>query len=693
MTPSELIQAHHRQRKAVIYIRQSTPHQLLSHQESLRLQYALQDRAQALGWSLEQIEVIDQDLGISGSHSHNRNGFQQLLAETALGQIGLILSIEVTRLCRNFSDWYPLLDICAYQQCLIADSEGVYDPGDPNGRLLLGIKGQLSELELHAIRHRLTAGLLNKAKRGELALPLPTGFIRDEQGVVHKDPHQQVQHCIDLIFKQFLRLRSANKVFRWLLDHQIQIPRRNRHGDLQWKLPAVGAIISILKNPAYAGAFVYGKRDYRQTTAEGHRKVTFLSQDQWKIIVKDKYPAYISWETYEWIQQTMTENYAEYRRRHSRGFPRSGDALLQGIVYCGQCGHQMKLLYKPNPRYICDFFKHQHGAPTCQLLLSAPLDQAVVQAFFEAMSPIELDAYDHLVAHQQQQIQDLQKVHHQQLQRLEYQANLAQRRYNHADPENRLVTAELEKRWEEALRELHQAQETLAQKAEVPQLPDLPKNFKEALVDIGSQMPQLWENFVNLPTQKKLLRCLIDKVVLQRSSKGTVIVRIVWQGGSSSRLEVPLAVGSLQALDFAEEMEQLIIQWTHRGDSDQQIAQQLTEQGFHSPSHPTVLVSTVQRIRMKYKLHRKNCYSKPIRVPGYLTVTQVAQKLGVEPYWVHYRIKNGKIGVRKDTQVGVYLFPDTSDTMIRLKQLKEGNLVSLDFNGFSEKMDSHNLNS
>jgi Recombinase/Resolvase, N terminal domain len=249
---------------------------------------------------------------------------------------------EVTRLSRNCSDWYPLLDVCGYRSCLIADNDGIYDPGSANGRLLLGLKGQLSELELHTIRARMTAGLLNKAQRGELALNLPVGLVRDALDRVHKDPNQEIQGRLELIFTTFLRLRSASKVLAFLNAHDLTLPRRDRFGDILWKKPTGAAILQILKNPAYAGAFVYGRtRTVRTDPASPRAKQVRLPLEEWKIRVNDVYPAYSSWETFEHIQHMLLDNYAEYDRNKTRGVPRPGAALLHGIVHCGECGHKM----------------------------------------------------------------------------------------------------------------------------------------------------------------------------------------------------------------------------------------------------------------------------------------------------------------------------------------------------------------
>ena len=330
---SELITSSHLDRKAIVYVRQSTPHQAISNQESLRLQYALHQQARALGWHEADIEVIDADLGKSGAASAYREGFKELVSRVTLGEVGLIMSIEVTRLARNCSDWYPLLDVCGHRDCLIADRDGICDPGTPNGRLLLGLKGTISELELHTIRGRFTAGLLAKAERGDLALQLPAGLVRDSTGIVTKDPDREVQDRITLVFESMLSLRSAAQVTRALCAKGLSLPRRDRHGEVYWPRPSVSAVTGILKNPAYAGAFVYGRTRMRQSNQmQGRQNKTPLPMSDWRIVVKDKYPAYVTWETFEKIQSILRDNRSDCLRVKGRGIPRDGAALLPGVV-------------------------------------------------------------------------------------------------------------------------------------------------------------------------------------------------------------------------------------------------------------------------------------------------------------------------------------------------------------------------
>jgi len=681
MITSELVTPSHLARKALIYIRQSSPHQVLSNQESLRLQYALKQRAMSLGWRSEDIEFIDADLGLTATSAQHREGWKELVSQVTLGQVGIILSIEVMRLSRNCSDWYPLLDLCGYKGCLIADGDGVYDPGTPNGRLLLGLKGQLSELELHTIRARMTAGLLNKAKRGELALRLPVGLVRQDDGTVVKDPNREVRERLDLIFSTFLRRKAAAKVLRFFNDHELLIPRRDRFGDLVWKKPSIAKILSVLKNPAYAGAFVYGRS---RTTRDPSGKVTTkrLPMDQWRICVKDKYPAYISWETFEQIQAILKDNYAEYDRNKSRGVPRPGSALLHGILYCGECGHKMVVQYKGGTRYLCNYLRQQYRVPVCQNIPGDPIDAHVVEAFFQALSPIELDVYEHALTAQKEADEKVELAHRQQLERLRYQAELAWRQFNRVDPDNRLVAAELEQRWEAALRTLRQEEETCAQQQPTPKpMLSLSPELKEAFVAIGQKLPQVWHQEVLTRQNKKaLLRCLIDKVVIHRQVQDRVQTRIVWRGGDITTLEIPVPVGSFADLSTAAEMEKIILDLSRKGKNDEEIAEHLTTLGHRSPMQTDrVLPNTVKIIRLKHRIFQKRSQSHPRRINGYLTIPQIARRLDISPHWVYYRIDNGRIQVVKDPETGLYLFPDEPATLEMFKDLKDGNLNNLRF--------------
>jgi recombinase/recombinase-like zinc beta ribbon protein len=560
---------------------------------------------------------------------------------------------------------------------LIADRDGVYDPGTPNGRLLLGLKGQLSEMELYTIRARMTAGLLNKAQRGELALSLPVGLARDADGVVRKEPNLEVQHRLELVFSTFLQRRSASKVLQLFNTHRLLLPRRNRFGDVVWKAPTVAAILAILKNPAYAGAFVYGRTRTLRTGA-GPRQAfqKKLPVEQWRIRVNDKYPAYISWEIYEQIQAMLQDNYAEYDRNKSRGIPRPGAALLHGLVYCGECGHKMVVQYKKGTRYLCNYLRQQYRVPVCQHIPADPVDAKVVEAFFTALAPVELDAYHRALTTQQQMEAAADRARAQQLQRLRYQAALAQRQFEHVDPTNRLVAAELERRWETALRDLRQAEGVAQQRTQTRTLPDaLPAELREAFTALGQKLPALWPTTVLSRIQKKaLLRCLLEKVVVHRVGRDRVHIRMVWRGGEITIYEIPIAVGSLAELASGQELEARVLQLHAAGKSDQEIAQELTAAGFRSPMRQELLVSTVKGLRLKHRCFITRHQSHPRHIAGSLTVTQLAQRLGLSVHWLYDRIHNGQIRLQKDPATRLFLFPDHPSTIELLTQLRAGQL-------------------
>jgi DNA invertase Pin-like site-specific DNA recombinase len=682
MSVPESVQPAHLLRLAVVYVRQSSLHQALTNQESLQLQYNLRDRADAAGWDPSQVRVIDTDLGRSGRTSQGRPGFQELVALVNQEQVGIVFAYDVTRLARNCTDWYQLLDLCGYRHCLVGDQDGIYDPATPNGRLILGLKGLIAELELHTLRARLTAGLLHKAQRGELALSLPIGLVRDALGRVLKHPDQEVQARLTLVFTAFLRVKAACQVVRFFNDHALLLPRRDRFGDLIWRRPTVPAILAILKNPAYAGAFVYGRtRAVPRASAPQQRVQKPLPMADWKVCHRDKYPAYIDWGTFESIQAMVRDNHSDYDRNKTRGVPRRGKALLHGIVYCGECGHKMVVQYKKGTRYLCNYLRQQYQVPVCQNLPADPIDGHVVQAFLDALSPVELDLYTQAVAALHQEEEQVQQARQQQLERLRYQARLAERQFHQADPDNRLVTAELERRWEAALRDLKDAEANCGHdQQQPPATAALSPEDREAFLQAGKKIPELWRHDLLAPPQQKaFLRCLIDKVVVHRSAPDRLQVRIVWRGGATTTAALPVTVGSLARLSSAPEMEKTILNLAQAGQTDEEIAALLTRQGHRSPRHATVLPSTVRIIRLRQRLLRERRQSHPRRIPGSLTVPQVARTVRVTAHWIYDRIHNGTIRVTRDRETHLYLFPDRPTTITRFKQLRAGTLQKLRF--------------
>ena len=436
LPPSEKITSRHRERAAYVYVRQSTPKQVQQHLESQRNQYALVQRALDLGWPSPRIHVIDADLGHSGQDSQ-RPGFQELVTAVSLGKVGIILAYEASRLARNNTDWYTLIDLATVVGTLLADTEGVYDPRQYNDRLLLGLRGLLSEAELHILHLRMAAGRQRQVERGTYRQSLPTGLLRGADGQVLKDPDHQIRQTLELIFARFATLGSCQKVLRSLRDDGVLVPRR-QHGGLHagqvlWRKPTHAALAEILHNPAYAGAFVYGRRGPHPERRPGQARQQRRSLETWPTIHHDTYPAYISWEQFLANQTRLQDNASTFAQR-ARGTPRHGPALLAGLVVCGRCGYQMRVAYKPQRRYTCTALAASYGAATCLHIDGASLEQAVVEAFFAALVPAELDLLDEVLATQRADQARLAQYYADQVTRAEYAARLAQRQYQAVDP-------------------------------------------------------------------------------------------------------------------------------------------------------------------------------------------------------------------------------------------------------------------
>ena len=679
---SELVKPTHLARKAVVYIRQSTPHQIVSNQESLRLQYALQQRARELGWHEADIDVIDADLGLSGASAAQRSGFKELVGRVGLSEIGLILSIDVTRLARNCSDWYPLLDICGLRGCLIADRDGVYDPGSANGRLLLGLKGTISELELHTIRSRLTAGLLAKAARGELALMLPTGLVRDPSGIVVKEPNIEVQQRLGLVFQTFLKFRTVAKVMRVLNERSLDLPRRDRHGDLRWARATVSAVSRILQNPAYAGAFVYGRTRPRRVTGDGGSpgKMPRPVED-WLIVVKDRYPAYIDWTAYEKIRSIIRDNRAEYMQAKTRGTPRDGDLLLHGIAWCARCGHKMYVRYKGGGEYVCNHLRSHVGLPACQHIRALQVDAAVADAFLAALAPAELDALSRAGRARRQIETALRSGAERQLERKRYAATLAERQFNRVDPDNRLVAGELERRWEEALNEVRAAEEALAQQSAPQPLAQtiIGKALNSKIVVLAGRLPQIWADPATSDGQRKaLLRCLVEKVVLDRGERDVARVRIVWRGGAVSELEVKMRVNAVTRLARGAEMRERLLDLARAGLPDDEIAAILTAEGHRSPNCPQkVLPVTVQRIRLGAGIKVTAQRTRWDHDSSLISATQLAAKLDIPVNWLYVQIRQQRLLMDRQPS-GAYLFENTTSVIDGVRNLRNHAVSHLD---------------
>lgn len=679
-TSSKLTSAH-LERKAIIYIRQSSSKQVREHLDSQLNQRALVKRAEILGWHPERIEVLDGDLGQSAGHAKSRDDFKSLTAEVALGHVGIVFGWDASRLARNNADWYQLLDLATLFGTLIGDNEGIYDPREFNDRLLLGLKGTMSEAELHMIHQRLNAGRLSKVQRGEYVQRLPTGLVRLADKTVIKDPDAQVRHVIDLVFAKFSELGTCQKVLHYCKQHQILIPRQRRSGpenrELTWKQPSHPAILQILTNPAYAGAFAYGRKAKDQKRQIPGRPTTGLvrqSMENWQCLIHDAYPAYISWEQYLVNRAQLTDNINHFRQTHgeSKGTPRKGAALLQGLATCGCCGRRMQVSYKPKVRYVCSALATEFAAPICATLEGSSIEKFVVNAYFEAIQPAQLNALDEVLAQQKKEHQRLKKYHHQQIQKVQYEADLARRRYEQIDPENRLVASELEKQWEDKLRTLKETQEIVERFEQKSIEPKLSNPLRQQLSEINQQLPHLWstEQLTN-EHRKKLLRSLISQVILQRIRADQVQVRIVWVSGHFSEGIVRPPIHRQADITGYQDMVERTRQLWQENKTDDQIAKILTNEGFRSARNLKVSSGTVFKIRHQHQLTSPyHEFRLAEKVDGMWTVLGLSRKLGVSRSWLYRSIRGGKLPesyiIRRPPHNN-YLIKDDPELFERLK--------------------------
>jgi DNA invertase Pin-like site-specific DNA recombinase len=669
------ITARHREQYAYVYIRQSTPRQVQHHLESQRNQYALVQRAIDLGWPAPRVHVMDADLGQSGQDSQ-RPGFQELVAAVSLGRVGLIVAYEASRLARKNTDWYTLLDIATIVGTLLADTEGVYDPRQYNDRLLLGLRGLLSEAELHVLRLRMDAGRQRQIERGTYRQTLPTGLVRLESGQVVKDPDTQIQHTLELIFARFAALGSCHKVLRSLRDDGIILPRRQlvggQAGQVRWRKPTPATLGEMLHNPAYGGAFVYGRKALHPQRRPGQRRRAHRPMEEWHSLHLGVYPAYISWEQFLANQARLADNASTFARR-ARGAPRQGQALLAGLVVCGCCGYQMRVVYKPRLRYACRALAATYGAATCLHVEGSSLDEAVVEAFFAALQPAELDVLDEMVAAQRADHARLAQHYADQMARAQYEASLARRPYQAVDPDNRLVAAELERHWETALQAVEAAREAAERFTCQPPTPCLTPAMQAQLRDLGRTLPALWRQGALRPEQKKeLLRSLIRRVIIRRPFADTVEAKVVWVSGAVSTLELhPAVLRQADLSNYGDFVARLLALGT-AGYSDREIAQRLTAEGFRSARRhrvPAALVGEIRRARGQISLMEQ--FRSQAKIENQWTVFGLAQELGVHRNWLYTRIRNGTLPATRHAVIGHYLIPDAPELLTTLRAQRD----------------------
>jgi DNA invertase Pin-like site-specific DNA recombinase len=662
------VEAQHLRRNAYLYVRQSTLRQVYEHTESTKRQYALRQRAVDLGWRPEQVTAIDSDLGESGASMVDRDGFRKLVAEVSMGRAGIVLGLEVSRLARNCADWHRLLELCAFNDTLILDEDGIYNPGVFNDRLLLGLKGTMSEAELHVIRMRMIHGVLNKARRGELCPLLPIGFVYDEQNNVALDPDQQVQQCIRLVFSLFRRAGTAHALVRHFRNQGLLFPQRPLYGphrnELVWVTLQRSTVMRILNNPRYAGAFFFGRTRGRRRP-EGGRPTSskMVPREQWHALIRDAHPGYITWEVYEANLRKLEEN----ARKHPINLkvpPREGPALLQGLALCGNCGRRLAVRYHWRgaelvPDYMCQLNAVEKLEKACIAIPGANVDAAISSLLMEAVTPMALEVS---LAVQQEMLARLEEVDQlrlKQVERARYEANIAQRRYMQVQPENRLVADGLETEWNQKLHVLAEAKLEYERQRSLDRKM-LDEQTRSRIMALATDFPRLW-NDPRTPVRekKRLVAPMIEDVTLTRGTEITMHVR--FKGGLTRTLTVPIALNAwkkyMTAPAVLAEIDRLLDEHT-----DAEVAQILNQRGLASGRRLKFTGQIIQALRKTN--HLKSRYQR-LRERGMLDAAQMAALLGTCMRTIYVWHREGKLHPHRYNDSGAYLYePLESDSQM-----------------------------
>jgi DNA invertase Pin-like site-specific DNA recombinase len=644
------IQDTHLRRSAYVYIRQSSATQVLVNRESTERQYQLTERAVQMGWATVQIKVIDEDLAHTGSGLVTRHGFAQMTHEVAMGQVGIILCLEASRIARNNTEWYRLLELCGVTDTLIGDLDGLYHPGLFNDRLLLGLKGTMAEAELHVLRLRLNGAIRNKAKRGELRRGLPVGLLWGEnEGEVVFHPDQAVTGAIRTVFEKFAELGSARQVWLWFHSEGLSFPHERPNGQILWVKPTYIAVHTVLSNPVYAGVYAYGKsrcERYVDETGRVRKRVRLLPQDQWAVLIRDHHPGFIDWATFEMNQARLASNYHPGPKQAS-GAVREGTALLQGLATCGRCGRRLRVYYQgknSTPGYYCEQGQAVAGrAVWCLRVGGVRVDKAVVETFLDAISPAGLEAAITAQSLGEAEDRSALKQFRLQVERARYEAERAERRYRNVEPENRLIARTLETEWEKKLQDQRAAEAELARKEQEERL-QLTDMQREQIRALGSDLRRVWD----APTttdrdRKELLRSLLEEVkinVLPDQSKAHLV--LCWKTTAVSELDVIWRVPRPAPIRTDEETIELLRRLAvHHPDTV--IAAVLNRHGRKTARGESFTANRIASLRQHWKIPRYQAPATPLE-GALLSVQAAADQLGVAASTLLRWLDDGFIG-------------------------------------------------
>lgn len=642
----------HQNKPAYVYVRQSTMGQVRHHQESTERQYALRLKALELGWSEAAIRTLDRDLGVSGAQMTGREDFKTLVSDISLGQVGAVFALEVSRLARSDLDWHRLLQLCALTQTLVIDEDGCYDPSDFNDGLLLGLKGTMAQAELHFLRARLLGGKLNKAKKGELRFPLPVGYCYDEQAGIIPDPDEEVRGAVGLVFRLFRETGSAYAVVQRFFESGLRFPKRAYggawDGQILWGRLAHDRVLSILKNPCYAGMYVFGRYQYRQqitTAGEVRKRMQAVARPDWRVSLKQHHEGYISGEEFEKNAERLQKNRTNGEETMLSGPAREGLALLQGLLLCGSCGRSLTVRYQGNggvyPTYLCNRLLREGLATHYCMSFRCDLLDAVKEVL-RALQPSELELA--LAALHELEVRD-QTIFRQwqmRLERAEYEAALAERRYQEVDPSQRLVAATLERRWNEALLRLEDLKKQAVEFQRQETRLATPEQ-KARVLALARDLPRLWHApSTRVKDRKRMLRLLIKDITVEKpTDRKQLLVHIRWQGGACTDLAVSLPPNFADRVRYSAALVEHVRELA-RSLPDAQIAERLNQERQLSALGKPFTVSMIKWIRYRYQIPA----AKLIRSEE-LTVQQIAARFGVSSNVVYYWLERGVIQARR----------------------------------------------
>lgn len=641
----------HLRKPAYIYLRQSTPGQVLHHRESTERQYALREKALALGWTQSMIRTLDRDLGQSGTQMAGRNDFKTLVADVSMGQVGAVFALEVSRLARSNLDWHRLLELCALTHTLVIDDDGQYDPADFNDGLLLGIKGTMAQAELHFLRGRLLGAKLNKAKKGELRVPLPVGFCYDAEARIVLDPDAEVRAAVQLAFRLFRETGSSYGVVRGFAQSSLRFPTRVYGGacagKLTWGSLTHGRVLGLLKNPCYAGTYVFGRYQYQKTiTSEGEvrTRMRALAMPDWRVHLPEHHEGYITVAEFDQNLKRLERNRTSGEATLLSGVAREGLALLQGLLLCACCGRRLTVRYSGDTyaMYMCDWKHIEALASTpCMSVRSDLLDEAITEEVFKVLKPAEVELALAAVQELEQRDQALMRQWQMRIERAEYEADLAERCYEEVDPSNRLVAGTLECRWNEALTRLEEAKTEAAQFQQRKARVATPEQKAKALA-LARDLPRLWRaTTTQAKDRKRMLRLLIRDITVEKlAAQRQVVMHVRWQGGACTDTTVTLPA-PYERLRYPPAVTEQVRELSQRL-SCPQIVTHLNQQGLRSIHGKPFTLNMIKWIRSAYDIS-----SVPHKRPDEFSVRDVMQRFGVSIHVVHYWIKHKIVAARQ----------------------------------------------